>query len=136
LAVALAGLAAAADTPPASAALQSYQRARQVLDRALEAAGGSAAVLGTKDVSRKGTAVAYNQGQSLRPMDPYTTRGVEVMNALDFAQARSVAESVTTPAGGLSTKTRTVLKADTGFTHNALTNVVTPATAAAVTNTR
>src|SRR5262249_51135909 len=38
--------------------------------------------------------------------------------------------------GGLSTKTRAVVKGDAGFTHNALTNVVTPATAAAVTNTR
>ncbi len=120
---------------PASAALSSYQRARQVLDRALDAAGGSAAVLSLKDVSRRGTAVAYNQGQSLKPMDAYTTRAVEVMNALDFAQVRAVAESVTTPAGGLSTKTRTVLKGDSGFSHNALTNVVTPATPAAVNGT-
>src|SRR5262245_33335672 len=117
LALALAGLAASADTPPAatSAALQSYQHARQVLDRALAAAGGSAAVMAVKDVSRKEAAVAYNQGQSLRPMDPYTTRGVETTSVADFAQGRSVNETVTTPSGGLSTKTRAVVKADAGF---------------------
>jgi glyoxylase-like metal-dependent hydrolase (beta-lactamase superfamily II) len=121
---------------PPSAALKSYTHAREVLDRALAASGGVTAVLAVKDVSRKGTAVAYNQGQSLKPMDPLTTRAVEVMNVLDFAQGRGVSESVTTPSGGLSTKTRTVLKADSGFSHNALTNVLTPATPGAVTGAR
>ncbi|PYQ54132.1 MAG: hypothetical protein DMF78_07130 [Acidobacteria bacterium] len=73
--VALALVAATTAVPartqpaPTSAALQSYQRARQMLDRAIEAAGGSAAVLSLKDVSRKGAAIACNQGQSLRPME-------------------------------------------------------------------
>src|SRR5262245_38493887 len=92
LALAVSALAIPARTQPAGtgAALQSYQHARQVLDRALAAAGGTAAVMAVKDVSRKGTAMAYNQGQSLRPMDPYTTRGVETTSVADFAQGRSV----------------------------------------------
>jgi glyoxylase-like metal-dependent hydrolase (beta-lactamase superfamily II) len=130
-----------AQTPPApaasaSAALKSYARAREVLDRALKASGGPLALLAVKDVTRTGSGTAFNQGQSLRPSDPYSTRTVELMNALDFAQGRAVAETVTTPAGGLSTKTRTVFKGDSGFSHNALTNVVTPATPAALTGTR
>jgi glyoxylase-like metal-dependent hydrolase (beta-lactamase superfamily II) len=127
--------APAATAPAASAGLKSYARAREVLDRALKA-GGGAALQGVKDVTRTGSGTAYNQGQSLRPTEPYSTRAVELMNALDFAQGRAVAETVTTPAGGLSTKTRTVFKGDSGFTHNALTNVVTPAAPAAVAGTR
>src|SRR5262249_42254080 len=49
---------------------------------------------------------------------------------------RSLSETVTTPAGGLSTKTRAVLKGDNGFAHNLLTGVVTPATPAALTGAR
>ena len=87
LAAALAGAAslALAQAPapadrPGGAAHASYARARAVLDRALEASGG-AALSSVKDVSRKGTATAYNQGQSLRPADPFSTRTVELMSA-------------------------------------------------------
>ena len=135
-----AALAGAVQAQPAAdrsggAAFASYARARAVLDRAIQASGG-AALSAVKDVSRTGTATAYNQGQSLRPSDPYSTRAVELRNALDLDKGRAVAETVTTPAGGLSTKTRTVFKGDSGFTHNALTNVVTPAGAGALTGTR
>ena len=117
------------------AVLASYTRARAVLDRAVKASGG-AALLAVRDVTRKGTGTAYNQGQSLRPMEAYSTRSVELMNGLDFDKGRAVTETLTTPAGGLSTRTRTVFKGDSGFTHNALTNVVTPATAGALAGTR
>ena len=113
--------------PPPSAALKSYTHAREVLDRAL-AAGGGAALQAVKDVTRTGSGTAYNQGQSLRPSDPYSTRAVEVTQVADFDKGRSVNEQVTTPIGGLSTKTRAVLRGDSGFGHNLLTNVVTPTT--------
>jgi len=121
---------------PPSAALKSYTHAREVLDRALTASGGAAALQAVKDVTRTGSGTAYNQGQSLRPGDPYSTRAVEVMSVADFAQGRSVNEQVTTPIGGLSTKTRAVLRGESGFGHNLLTNVVTPATPGGVTGAR
>lgn len=121
---------------PSSAALKSYTHAREVLDRALTASGGAAALQAVKDVTRTGSGTAYNQGQSLRPGDPYSTRAVEVMSVADFAQGRSVNEQVTTPIGGLSTKTRAVLRGESGFGHNLLTNVVTPATPGGVTGAR
>jgi hypothetical protein len=121
---------------PPSAALKSYTQAREVLDRALTASGGAAALQAVKDVTRTGSGTAYNQGQSLRPGDPYSTRAVEVMSVADFAQGRSVNEQVTTPIGGLSTKTRAVLRGESGFGHNLLTNVVTLATPGGVTGAR
>jgi glyoxylase-like metal-dependent hydrolase (beta-lactamase superfamily II) len=132
---ATAALSQPAAAPP-SAALKSYTHAREVLDRALTASGGAAALQAVKDVTRTGSGTAYNQGQSLRPGDPYSTRAVEVMSVADFAQGRSLNEQVTTPIGGLSTKTRAVLRGDSGFGHNLLTNVVTPATPGGVTGAR
>jgi glyoxylase-like metal-dependent hydrolase (beta-lactamase superfamily II) len=133
--VATAALSPPAVSPP-GAALKSYAHAREVLDRALAASGGSAALQAVKDVTRTGSGTAYNQGQSLRPGDPYSTRAVEVMSVADFAQGRSLNEQVTTPIGGLSTKTRAVLRGESGFGHNLLTNVVTPATPGGVTGAR
>jgi glyoxylase-like metal-dependent hydrolase (beta-lactamase superfamily II) len=58
------------------------------------------------------------------------------MSVADFEKGRSVNEQVTTPIGGLSTKTRAVLRGDSGFGHNLLTNVVTPATPGGLTGAR
>jgi glyoxylase-like metal-dependent hydrolase (beta-lactamase superfamily II) len=123
--------------PPAlpSVSVKSHARARAVLDRAL-AAGGGAALWAVKDVTRTGSGTVFNQGQSLKPTDPYTTRAVEVMTVADFGQGRSLSETVSTPAGGLSTKMRAVLRGDSGFGHNLLTNVVTPSTPAALGGAR
>ena len=57
---------------------------RETAIRSLQAAGLE--ILGVKDVTRSGSGTAYNQGQSLRPTEPYTTRNVVLMNALDFAK--------------------------------------------------
>ena len=133
----IAATAAFSQAPAApSAALKSYAHAREVLDRALAASGGVAALEAVKVVTRTGSGTAYNQGQSLRPSDPFSTRAVEVTSVADFEKGRSVNEVVTTPIGGLSTKTRAVLRGDSGFGHNLLTNVVTPATPGGLTGAR
>jgi glyoxylase-like metal-dependent hydrolase (beta-lactamase superfamily II) len=138
--VSLLGAVIPADTQTSATypttALKSYTRARQVLDKAIEAAGGWTALQAVKDVTRKGSGTAFNQGQSLKPMDALTTRPVEFVSVADFAQTRSFNETVTTPSGGLSTKTRAVLKGDAAFGHNLLTNAVTPATAAGLSGAR
>ena len=133
LVLAAAATAVLSPNPPASppsAGLKSYTRAREVLDRALEASGGRRAPGGE---GRH----AHGQRDGLQPgSEPaadrirISTRTVEMMSVADFAQGRSVNETVTTPIGGLSTKTRAVLQGDSGFGHNLLTNVVTPSTPA------
>jgi glyoxylase-like metal-dependent hydrolase (beta-lactamase superfamily II) len=114
----------------------SYAKARQVLDAAIAAQGGRDALQSLKDVWRKGSGIAYNQGQSLRPDPPYTTRPVEQVSVVDFANRRSQSETATTPQGGVPGKARAVLAGDAGFGLNLVTNVVTPATAGGVTGLR
>ncbi len=118
---------------PGSAAGQStsescYRKAREVLDAALQAAGGVEALQALKDVARKGSGTAFNQGQSLKVDPPYTTRPVEVTSVSDLARRRSVTETLTTPQGGVPAKARVVLSGESGFAHNLVTNVATPST--------
>ena len=113
-----------AQTP--SASQKAFGTARQALDGAITAHGGLEALKAIKDVQRTGNATAYNQGQSLRPGTPYSTRTVTVKTVTDFAKGRSVSETVTTPSGGIRTPGRAVLRGDEGFTFAPLTNVMTP----------
>jgi glyoxylase-like metal-dependent hydrolase (beta-lactamase superfamily II) len=129
----LAGTTFAAVSP---VTLQSFARARKVLDRALDAAGGKTALASIKQIARKGDGTVFNQGQSLRPSGEYTSRAVTVSTVADFAERRSVTETATTPSGGILTKTRAVLKGDSGFGHNLTTNVVTPTAPAGLTAAR
>jgi glyoxylase-like metal-dependent hydrolase (beta-lactamase superfamily II) len=115
---------------------KSFEQARGVLDTALKAAGGADALRAVKDVTRVGKGTAFNQGQSLKPDDPLTSRTVEVRQASDFAGGRLANEFATTPAGGNLTRTRSVVTADAGFNFNRLTGVVSTLTPMAVTNAR
>ena len=124
--------AVAGAPPPPSASEASYAKARSVLDGAIQAAGGPAALSAIRDVSREGSGTAFNQGQSLIPDGPYTTRPVELTSVVDFANRRSVTEMATTPQGGVAGKTRVVLAGEGGFALNLVTNVLTPATAGGV----
>jgi glyoxylase-like metal-dependent hydrolase (beta-lactamase superfamily II) len=121
---------------PASASQKAYAPARQALDGAIAAHGGFEALRAIKDIQRTGSGTAYNQGQSLRPGTPYSTRTVTVKSVSDFARGRSVTEQVTTPAGGIRTPGRAVLRGDDGFTVAVLTNVMSPMSPAALTGAR
>ncbi len=114
----------------------SYRRGREVLEAALQAAGGAEALLAVKDVARKGSGTAFNQGQGLKVDRPYTTRPVEVTSTSDFALRRSVVDTDTLIQGVVPNKTRVVLAGESGFTHNRVTNVVTPATPGGVAGLR
>lgn len=132
-------LAAAAHTAtaqPANVSQKAFASARQALDAAIAAHGGLDALRAIKDVQRTGSGTAYNQGQSLRPDTPYTTRTVEVKNLNDLAKGRSVTETVTTPAGGIRTASRAVLRGDDGFTLALLTNVTSPMSPGALAGAR
>jgi glyoxylase-like metal-dependent hydrolase (beta-lactamase superfamily II) len=125
----LAGATGALAQPPArSASEKSYARAREVLDAALAAAGGREALQSIRDVTRTGKGTAYNQGQSLVPETPYTSRAVDVTSVVDFSNRRAATETATTPQGAIPGKARTVLAGDSGFAVNLVTNVMTPST--------
>src|SRR5688500_14124891 len=94
VALVLAGPAIAFTQPsPRTLTESSYARAREVLDKALAAAGGREALQAIRDVTRKGTGTAHNQGQSLVPDPPYTTRALEVTSVVDFANRRGATET-------------------------------------------
>jgi glyoxylase-like metal-dependent hydrolase (beta-lactamase superfamily II) len=127
----------AAPAPGAQTVTQrSALQAREVLDAAIAAAGGLEALRAVKDVSRTGKGTAFNQGQSLRPDAPLTTRAIEVSSVTDFARRWNAVETAQTPAGGIPARARAVVKGDAGFTLNKVLSVVTPMTAGAAATAR
>ncbi len=84
-----------------SASERSYLEARKVLDAGIEAQGGLQALRGIQNVSRKGSGIVSNQGQSLKPL-------------------------TTAFQGGIAVRARTLLKGDAGSSINLVTNVATP----------
>jgi len=135
MAIAMAPLSVATAGTPTTTE-QSYRQAREVLDAALQAAGGADALRAVKDVSRVGRGTVFNQGQSLKPDAPYTQRGVDVSSVADFGRKWSATETATTTAGNVPTRVRAVLKGDAGFTFNRVTSVVTPTAPAGLTGAR
>jgi glyoxylase-like metal-dependent hydrolase (beta-lactamase superfamily II) len=127
---------AAAQPAAATTSQKAFAPARKELDAAITAHGGLDAMRAIKDLQRTGSGTAFNQGQSLRPGVPYSTRAVSVKTVLDFARNRSFTETVTTPAGGIRTPGRAVLKGDEGFTVAVLTNVISPMSPGAVGNAK
>jgi glyoxylase-like metal-dependent hydrolase (beta-lactamase superfamily II) len=115
-----------------SSTAASYKEARSVLEAGIKAMGGLEALQAVKDVRRVATGTGYNQGQSLLPEAPLTTRAMEVTSVLDFARGRSSTETVNVPTGGVTTRTRAVLSGDAGFGYNVVTKVVTPSAAGGV----
>lgn len=136
LVVLLAAAPLHAQGPARTAVESSYTEARQVLEAGLQAAGGAGALQAVKDISRKGSGKAFNQGQSARVDPPYTTRDIETTSVVDFANRRSATETTSAFAGNIPTRGRVVLAGDSGFTVNLVSNVMTPAGAAAVAGQR
>jgi glyoxylase-like metal-dependent hydrolase (beta-lactamase superfamily II) len=120
----------------AGSTARSYHEARQVLDSGIEAMGGLDALQAVKDLRRVGTGTGYNQGQSLLPDAPLTTRAIEITTVQDFARGRSSTEVTTVPAGGIASRTRAVLAGDRGFGYNLVTKVMTPSSTGALGGAR
>src|SRR5215831_13270903 len=116
-----------------SVSAKSYRSARKVLEVGIQAMGGQQALQAVTDVSRTGLGTGYNQGQSLKPATPYTTRTVTIRSVVDFAGKRSHTETATEFQGSIPVHFRTLLKGDAGFGANLLTNVATPLSAAGLT---
>jgi len=120
----------------AGSVTSTYKEARPILDAGIKAMGGLEALQGMKDVWRVGAGIGYNQGQSLKPDAPMTTRSIQVTSLVDFAGRRSYAETVTVPASGPATKARTILDGESAIGVNLVTNVLTPSSPAAVATAR
>jgi glyoxylase-like metal-dependent hydrolase (beta-lactamase superfamily II) len=112
---------------PRTLSQRSYARAREVLEAAIAAAGGRDALRSVRSVTRQGSGMAHNQGQSLVPDPPYTTRALEVTSVVDFANRRGATETATTQQGAIPGKTRAVLAGDSGFTVNLVTSAASAA---------
>jgi glyoxylase-like metal-dependent hydrolase (beta-lactamase superfamily II) len=125
-----------ATAQPANVSQRAFAPARRALDGAIAAHGGLEALRAVKDVQRTGSGTAHNQGQSLRPGTPYTTRTVALTSVSDLARGRSSTEQITTPSGGIRTPSRSVLRGEDGFTVAMLTNVMAPMSPAAVAAAR
>jgi len=121
-----------ATAQPAAVSQRAFASARQALDGAIAAHGGLEPLRAIKDVQRAGSGTAYNQGQSLRPGTPYTTRTVALKSLSDFVKGRNATELITTPSGGIRTPSRSVLRGEEGFTVAMLTNVMSPMSPSAV----
>lgn len=128
MALLMAASSALAQPVAKSASERSYAKAREVLDAAVAAAGGREALQSVRDVTRTGTGTAYNQGQSLVPEPPYTTRAIQLTSVVDFSNRRALTETATVQQGNIPTKARTVLTGDAGFGLNLVTNLMTPTT--------
>src|SRR5206468_11464791 len=94
--------------------------------------GGLEARQAVQDLRRVGAGTGYNQGQSLQPDAPLTTRAMEVTSLQDFARGRSSTEVMNLPTGSVMNKTRAVLAGDAGFGYNLVTKVVTPSAPGAI----
>ena len=125
-----------AQVAPPSVSQSSYDEARKVLDAALQAAGGAAALQAVKDVTRKGTGTIFAQGQSLNVEPPYDKRPLESRSVVDFARRRSATETDSVNQGVVPVKARVVLAGDSGFNLNRVTNVATPLAPGAVATAR
>src|SRR2546423_128577 len=82
--------------------LDSYQKARAVLDAAAEAAGGAERLeaIHAVDLERDGT--SYGRNQSPEPAPPYTQNPVRSRAALDFEHGWSLFRNSGQFSGGIA----------------------------------
>jgi glyoxylase-like metal-dependent hydrolase (beta-lactamase superfamily II) len=118
---------------PDTAVKRSQDRARKVLDAAVDAIGGRAAVDGVRTVrfTLKGESTPRHQNPSAQP--PFTPASYQEEAVLDLTQGR-LAVTVTNKGGGFRGNNRIVINGATGQNFDLLNRTVTPIAAAGVQN--
>ena len=118
---------------PDTAVKRSHERARQVLNAAVDAIGGPAAVNGVRVVRFKlaGDSIPRHQNPNAQP--PFTPASYQEEVAFDLAQNR-LAVTVTNKGGGFRGSNRIVINGATGQNFDLLNRTVTPLAAAGVQN--
>lgn len=122
----------AADNPD-TAVKRSHERARQVLDAAVDAIGGRAAVDGVRVVRFKLAGESIPRLQNPNAQPPFTPASYQEEVAFDLAQNR-LAVTVTNKGGGFRGNNRVVINGATGQNFDLLNRTVTPLAAAGVQN--
>jgi glyoxylase-like metal-dependent hydrolase (beta-lactamase superfamily II) len=105
-----------------------------VLDAGVEALGGIGRLRGTEDVSLSVRGVAYDQGQSANPESPYFVRPVEGTRVIDVRNKNTRFETRTSFRGGSSYWGRQVLRGNSGFILDLISDVIYPLAPSAVAN--
>jgi glyoxylase-like metal-dependent hydrolase (beta-lactamase superfamily II) len=118
---------------PDTAVKRSQERAKQVLNAAVEAIGGPAAVNGVRVVRFRLAGDSMPRLQNPNAQPPYTPASYQEEAAFDLAQNR-LAVTVTTKGGGFRGSNRIVINGATGQNFDLLNRTVTPLAAPGVQN--
>ena len=116
-----------------TAVKRSQDRARKILDAAVEAIGGRAAVDGVRVVRIKLAGESTPRLQNPNAQPPYTPASYQEEAVLDLAQNR-LALTVTNKGGGFRASNRIVVTGNTGQNFDLLNRNVTPIAAAGAQN--
>jgi glyoxylase-like metal-dependent hydrolase (beta-lactamase superfamily II) len=111
---------------------RSYERARRVLDRGVEAIGDSKRLEALGDITLQWSAKAVEIGQSAGPTAAYYVTQAEGTRVLDFQGKRSYQELNTHFLGEIPLRLKEVVTEKGGFTVELTSNVVYPVSAASV----
>jgi glyoxylase-like metal-dependent hydrolase (beta-lactamase superfamily II) len=111
---------------------RSYERARQVLDEAVQATGDAKSLEALGDIKLQYVARAFEIGQSANPTAPYYITQAEGTRILDFHGKRSYQELSTHFLGDIPLRLKEVVTENGGFTIETTSNAVYPIAAASV----
>jgi len=110
----------------------SYIRARQAVERGLDAMGGQKAIRAIEDISFKSSSRLTEPGQSINPAGPFYVRPVETEGVIDLKGRRSSVQTKTVFVGGGEFRISTVLLDRSGFTADLGGNAIYPLAAPAL----
>lgn len=131
LVLALVSVSTAAQQPR-SVSQRSYDGARRILDKGIQALGGVEKFRLVEDISIKYDTKAFELGQSANPEAPLEVRREEGIRVIDLREKRSYRELKTKYRGGTLNWRKQVLNDKSGFTIDLIANVAYPIAAAAL----
>lgn len=112
----------------------SYTRARQVLDRGIEALGGLKNFQTIDNIAFKSAATFPEEGQSINPEREVYLRPFEGEGVIDMRGRRSYRLGKTIFTGGAHFSISTIITEKSGFTADVIANAVYPLAAPAIAN--
>ena len=118
---------------PDTAVKRSHERARQVVNAAVDAIGGADAINNVRVVRFKLTGDSIPRHQNPNAQAPFTPASYQEEAFLDLAQNR-LAVTVINKGGGFRGNNRTVVNGNTGQNFDLLNRTVTPLAAAGAQN--
>ncbi|HEY0005142.1 MAG TPA: MBL fold metallo-hydrolase [Pyrinomonadaceae bacterium] len=117
---------AAARTAATVGSAQSYRKARQALDAAIDALGGLDAIRAAEDVTVKVQGYSYARNQSVRVQPPYDAETRDEMLFLDVRNRRYIVETRDPLPGGFVFGGKSVITGGQGFFVNPRDKTIAP----------